>query len=492
MTTLEQAELVFRDRCAGEDLRELLPDPLVVLDVGAGKGEFATSAFSLWPRCTVHSFEPSSRFNLTLQPLNSRHVINRIALGDFDGEATFYNTYGPESNSLLEFLPGNPLEKMHRVVGTETVTVRTLDGVCRVKNADQFSVEQGMKQVSLLKMDVQGAEIRVLQGARRLLEVAKPVIYCEVAFQPQYQDHPLLADVDEYLDGLGYERLYLYEGPMPEIWGDAIYVPKEAVKSRPESGPIMSDRLPSEPSESTQPLSLNVGADDTAAKEVTPKVRAICGLPRIGWNDSWQSLVDAMHAARIPIETFQGCFWAQCMQNGLSRALQDGVDWVVTLDYDSLILPMHVHRLLEILASRPDIDAVAALQMRRQEEKPLLGRDGDAPLAGNAPLEVKAAHFGLTAIRVSKLARMKKPWLIDVPDEDGEYSGKHIDADMYFWKQWYEAGNTLFIAPDVRIGHLELLVSEFDEQLKPRHYHVGDWWNMHARMGHCMRTSKKV
>lgn len=616
----------FRNRPAGNDLHDLVPNPRVVLDCGAGNGWFAKSAFTIWPAATVHSFEPASRFNQSLQPLNERHYIHRIALGDFDGDAKLWLTHNAESNSLLEFLPNSPLHKSHQISGNETVEIHALDSI----------ITQGVEQVDVLKMDVQGSELRVLQGAKHLLATAKPVIYMEVAFQPLYQNHPLLEQVDEYLDFIGYRRLYLYASPMPDLWGDAIYVPKEQVGGRSFGEKWRCDSTP----ESVVPIRLNIGAGDTVIPGFTPidrkfgteayplayadnsvdeircshmlehlsyrdvaealkewnrvlkpggrlrisvpdadkiaklhsdgenydpmwrfyqmggqqdendfhksaydhailneyletfgferiqewtspntdcaampislnlegykppaarqstevemKVRAVIGMPRIGWNDAWQSIVDAVTAVGIPIETHQGCFWWQNMQNALSRALKDGIDWVITLDYDSLILKMHVERLLQILGTRPDIDAIAALQMRRGAETPLFSTGKTLAELDGQPYRVNTAHFGLTAIRVAKLAKLQKPWLIDVPDKDGEYHGDHTDADITFWKKWTEAGNTLYVAPDVRIGHLELLVSEYDENYQPRHYQIGKWWNMHTEKGHCMRTTKEA
>lgn len=609
MTATLEEKRAFREVPAGNDLKTLVPNPRIVLDVGAGNGWFAESAFKIWPGTTVHSFEPASRFNQSLQPLNERHQIHRVAVGDDDKEAQLYSTFGPESNSLLGFLQNGPLEKIHRVVGEEGVQMVRLDDV----------IVDGMDEVDILKMDVQGAELMVLQGGKKLLATARPVIYCEVSFQPLYQDHPLLDAVDQYLDFLGYKRLYLYASPMPDLWGDAIYVPKELEHEEPirlnigagdivipgftaidrkfgteayplnyadnsveeircvhmlehltyqeadealkewhrvlkpggrlrvsvpdvpkiaelsaqdgqfdrwrfvmfggqtdandihksgfdeavltsylESSGFVGVRKWSSPNTdmAASPISLNLEGFKSGAS-VTPtgvkaKVRAILGCPRIGWNDAWQSIVDAMNSMHIPIETHQGCFWWQNMQAGLSRALNDGIDWLVTLDYDSMILPMHVQRLLQILADYPNIDAIAALQMRRGAETPLFSTGKTSAEFSNEPYQVNTAHFGLTAIRVSKLAGMPKPWLIDVPDANGEYNGDHRDADITFWDKWKAAGNTIFVAPDVRIGHLELLVSEYDENIQPKHYHIGEWWNMHTKAGHCMRTTKSA
>jgi hypothetical protein len=174
------------------------------------------------------------------------------------------------------------------------------------------------------------------------------------------------------------------------------------------------------------------------------------------------------------------------------RAQKDGIDWLICLDYDSMILPVHVNRLLEILGTRPDIDAIASLQMRRGAETPLFSTGKTVAEIDGSPIQVNTAHFGLTVLRVECLANMPKPWLIDVPDKNGEFSGDHTDADITFWVKWKEAGHTVFVAPDVRIGHLELLVSEFDDNYEPKHYQVGKWWNKHAQAGHCMRTTKEA
>lgn len=611
--TLEQKR-VFRNVPAGNDLRELVPNPRVILDCGAGQGWFAKTAFTIWPGVgQVHSFEPASRFNLSLQPINERHFIHRIALGEIDGDRVLYNTQGPESNSLLEFLPNGPLNKIHAVIGHEPVECRTLDEL----------IIEGKDAVDLLKMDVQGAELLVLQGAKELIAASRPVIYCEVSFQPAYQNHPLIETVDDYLESLGYRRLYLYASAMPDLWGDAIYVPNEfklperdnAIRLNIGAGdtvipgftaidrkfgteayplnypdnsvdeircvhmlehlsfkevnealkewnrvlkpggrlrisvpdidkvyPLSTEKehdprwrfylMGGQTDENdfhksvfdhaylekyleasgfgdikpwtsantdlaAAPFSLNLEGIKGGKRIEAPqpeqdvKVRAVIGMPRIGWNDSWQSICDAMRPFGIPIETHQGCFWWQNVQAAMVRAQKDGIDWLICLDYDSMILPVHVNRLLEILGTRPDIDAIASLQMRRGAETPLFSTGKTVAEIDGSPIQVNTAHFGLTVLRVECLANMPKPWLIDVPDKNGEFSGDHTDADITFWVKWKEAGHTVFVAPDVRIGHLELLVSEFDDNYEPKHYQVGKWWNNHAQAGHCMRTTKE-
>jgi hypothetical protein len=87
---------------------------------------------------------------------------------------------------------------------------------------------------------------------------------------------------------------------------------------------------------------------------------------------------------------------------------------------------------------------------------------------------------------------MTKPWLHAVPDENGEWGEGRRDDDITFWDKWRAAGHTIYVAPDVRIGHLELVVSEYDDDMKPVHRHITEWWNKHSRAGHCTRTKQEI
>jgi predicted SAM-dependent methyltransferase len=228
-------------------------------------------------------------------------------------------------------------------------------------------------------------------------------------------------------------------------------------------------------------------------EEIAIKVRAIMGLPRIGWNDAWLSITEALRPLNIPIETHTGCFWGQNVQKGLQRALDQGIDWVLMLDYDSMIMPCHVARLVQIMQTRPDIHAVAALQMRRGIEMPLMGVTGQTEIDITPdPVPVHTAHFGLTLLRTECLRKMPKPWMHAVPDANGEWGDGRRDDDITFWDKWRESGHTVYVAPDVRIGHLELVVSEFDDDLKPVHRHISAWWDKHSRAGHCTRKKQEI
>lgn len=235
---------------------------------------------------------------------------------------------------------------------------------------------------------------------------------------------------------------------------------------------------------SSHPVSLNLkavkGNRKPTAREFTGSIRAIMSIPRFGCNDHWSAMHLALQPFGIGLETMQGVFWGQKMQMMMERALEDGIDWLLTIDYDSMFTQKEVRRLIEVVTFNPDIDAVACLQPRRLKDVPLLCLNSGAGLVTFDPaklVKVDTAHFGLTLIRVSALKDLPKPWFKPTPDENGSWSETKIDDDIHFWKLWEKAGKTLYVDPQCRVGHLQMFVTEFDDAYDIVNTHVPEWWD---------------
>ena len=116
------------------------------------------------------------------------------ALGEKNERRKLYITEHPMCTSLykpIEILPKlyQNLQFMNLKKETEIETI-TLDTF-----AEQYSIED----VDFIKIDVQGAELDIFKGGKKLLKNVLKIV-CEVEFIPLYQDQPLFADVTKYLN----------------------------------------------------------------------------------------------------------------------------------------------------------------------------------------------------------------------------------------------------------------------------------------------------
>jgi FkbM family methyltransferase len=135
----------------------------VVIDVGAHYGFYTLLASRLVGKeGYVFAFEPSSRnfrrlsLNLQLNSIQNAKTFN-FALGNFEGSARLYHSHYSGGHSIF----------FKRGTDSEIVAVKRLDNV--VKQA-------GLERISLIKIDVEGAEKDVLEGALQTIKKCRPRI----------------------------------------------------------------------------------------------------------------------------------------------------------------------------------------------------------------------------------------------------------------------------------------------------------------------------
>lgn len=154
----------------------------VVLDVGANAGQFASKLRDGRYGGRIVSFEPLSEAFSALERRASRDShwqVHRLALGDRDGTAEINVAGNSWSSSLL------PMGAQHlrsapqsAYVGTESVPIARLDSIW-----DDL-IDTGSRV--WLKMDVQGFEAMVLEGALGCLHRIQ-VIQAELPLTPLYE-----------------------------------------------------------------------------------------------------------------------------------------------------------------------------------------------------------------------------------------------------------------------------------------------------------------
>lgn len=208
------------------------------------------------------------------------------------------------------------------------------------------------------------------------------------------------------------------------------------------------------------------------------KICAVISVPMLGWNPTWGCIHEALRPFGIPIRLGYGAFWHQTMSNLLEDCIKDGLDWVLTLDYDSVFDSNDLTRLIRVFGQNAHIDALTAMEPKRGvDDAPLVTIRGSGEVdITDEPIKVSTAHFGMTLIRLSSLAKMPKPWFVSVPDPFGSYKTQaRVDGDIFYWHQWEKCGNTVYVDPVCKVGHLQPMVAMYDRNYKVNYLHVTEW-----------------
>lgn len=171
----------------------------VVLDVGANRGQFGEHFYEYGYAGTIHSFEPLPAAFTELKQAVTRKPgwhAHQIALGRANGEAVLHVGANDQTSSLRGLSEADAVGiDAVRVVDEVTVPVERLDSYLPRVGIDPARC--------FMKIDVQGAELDVLEGAGDLL-ASIPIIQIETAIAPVYQDESLLTDMIAWFRGRGF------------------------------------------------------------------------------------------------------------------------------------------------------------------------------------------------------------------------------------------------------------------------------------------------
>lgn len=166
--------------------------PHTVIDVGAARGSWSEDVSSVWPDAHYVLVDPLEENRERLKSIckKIKHADYRIAaLADRSGNITLHVHEDLDGSSMF-------LEREDGINGTpreiESMTV------------DDLASEMRLQPPLLLKADVQGAEMRVLTGAKRTLPIAEMVILEVLLFDIYQGKSPQVFDTVSYLKSNGF------------------------------------------------------------------------------------------------------------------------------------------------------------------------------------------------------------------------------------------------------------------------------------------------
>lgn len=151
---------------------------VTIFDIGANKGQSIKFFSQIFDKPKMYAFEPSPRTFRTLkrfvEHLEGPDVsIHQIGIGDKEQTINFYESILSETSTFsLPNRDSEYLKKKNRILFQNSNTAFTSIST-RVTTIDAFLNENKVEQIDVLKIDVEGFELEVIQGAQQALRDGK-------------------------------------------------------------------------------------------------------------------------------------------------------------------------------------------------------------------------------------------------------------------------------------------------------------------------------
>lgn len=189
-----------------------------ILDIGAYEGWWARLARSVFPQAHIHLFEAQSE---------KKPALERAA-ADIGNAEVRIAALGAQAGQEVEFLiPETPFGTTGSSIYAERTGYKQKNRKVRLERLDDLLARN--PPAELIKLDVQGSEIDVLNGGLATLAAALAVIL-EVSLLNYNEGAPLFADVVRFLDEQGFQLLDLVDlrrGKMGVLYqADAVFLRK--------------------------------------------------------------------------------------------------------------------------------------------------------------------------------------------------------------------------------------------------------------------------
>jgi FkbM family methyltransferase len=213
-----------------------------LFDIGACEGESSIRYSRLFPNSTIYTFEPLPKnFNTVLKNISEYRCNNIIpintCLSNKIGKTTFYVSsgkpenvddsdwdYGNKSSSLLK---PEKTKDVHRWLEfNEEIEVKT-------DILKQFCSENDIDTIDFIHMDVQGAELLVLEGAQDLINNIN-MIWLEVEAVELYKGQPLKIDVEKFMTQNNFIKIIdtVYNEAGDQFWVNKKYIKENNINNK--------------------------------------------------------------------------------------------------------------------------------------------------------------------------------------------------------------------------------------------------------------------
>lgn len=179
------------------------PDEYVI-DVGANKGSYLWALSRAVPQGRVFAFEP--------QPILAKYLMQVCQEAGLENVHVENKGISSASGILKLAIPGtgtsSPGASFEQVVASREV--------CRMIDVDVSTLDTyfhiAHKRIGAIKIDVEGHELKVLNGALEIIKKFRPTVVCES--EQRHISHGSVHDIFEFFNRLNYQGYFCAKGSL--------------------------------------------------------------------------------------------------------------------------------------------------------------------------------------------------------------------------------------------------------------------------------------
>lgn len=211
-------------------------DKLIIFDIGGCEGEESIRYSRIFQKSLIYIFEPLPDNQKLIVSNFVEYNINNIqlvskAVSDSDAFADFYVSSGHPENQKkdLDWNFGNKSNSLLNPVKINNPSWLNFNDKIKVEtiSLNTFLNENNISEVDFIHMDVQGAELKVLIGAKKYISSIK-AIWLEVSNVELYKNQALRKDIELFMNTNGF---YLIKSEFEGNVGDQLYLNKKYFKT---------------------------------------------------------------------------------------------------------------------------------------------------------------------------------------------------------------------------------------------------------------------
>ena len=184
----------------------------VFFDVGANTGQSIDRFLNLNDQTLIHSFEPTPELFKIIETKYSKRIskrqifINKFGLGSAVNEMDFYSFKYNKINSFVPIEKNSKFERSRKIAAGKNSLEFEKKIKAKVLTLDIYCKENDINNIDLIKIDTQGFEPEVLDGAYEMLSNQKiRIIEIELILGFAYEKKLSFFDLENKLQPHGYK-----------------------------------------------------------------------------------------------------------------------------------------------------------------------------------------------------------------------------------------------------------------------------------------------